>query len=892
MNQLNLKIVLSVIIFTLFIPLISFSQTNPPTNLVGNVVDQNDVQLTWTAPSIGEPQWLHWDSGTNFDSFGNFIGGMEFSAAAKWTPDQISNFDGWNVTKMKVYLTSTSPTVDLKIWTGPDGNEQYSQSVTSFSINTWDEIDFDTPWTINSTTDLWAGLYINMPLAGGVMGLDAGPAVTGSGDKILYNGSWENNSTWGGVDQNWNIQIYVEPSKKTSTTELLGYNVYRDQVQLNTELLPSTAYLDENLFNGTYEYYVTAVYDVGESDPSNVIEILVDQPVILASDSLALVDLYNNCNGENWNNNENWLESPLIDWYGIITSDIRVTGITLNSNNLDSDIPESFGNLSRLRNLNMSGNDIEALPSTFGNLESLFHCWIAETLLDELPDNFGNLDSLETLSLSDNIGLTTLPASFGDMEMLHWLGIGRCSLDSLPSSFGNLENLYQFYVPVNQLTALPDNFGNLSSLAYLGIHNNQIAALPESFGDLPALIELHASENAISTLPESFGNISTLEKIYIDQNGLASLCDNFGDLSSLNFVRFSINNLTELPASFSNLASLEICKLDQNELTVLPEDIGNLTTLISLGLSSNNLTSLPESIDGLVSLLELYVIHNELASLPESIGNIPSVQILGLGDNQIETIPESIGNISSLGYLDLSENLIQVLPSSMGDLGADTLLIFSNQILEIPESMFTNDYQILWVDDNNLQYGSLEPLIGNVSVEFLYNPQGNFGNDTIISPEVGQNLEFSWEVTGEFNEYQWFKDGVMVSGQNSNTLNLTNITMYDEGIYTLQVTNSLVTEIMIQSNDLIIDMVITGVKETTNNNLMIYPNPATGNHIYVNSKVSSNIQILSISGVVVMEFASGEITTKVDISELPKGLYLVRSSRNDNYQKVERLIIN
>lgn len=139
--------------------------------------------------------------------------------------------------------------------------------------------------------------------------------------------------------------------------------------------------------------------------------------------------------------------------------------------------------------------------------------------------------------------------------------------------------------------------------------------------------------------------------------------------------------------------------------------------------------------------------------------------------------------------------------------------------------------------DNNLQYGSLEPFMGNVSVEYLYDPQGNFGNDTIISPEVGQDLEFSWEVTGEFNEYQWFKDGVIMSGQNSNTLTLTNITMYDEGIYTLQVTNSLVTDIMIQSNDLTIDMVITGTEETGNNNLMIYPNPVIGDNLYVNTEV-------------------------------------------------------
>ncbi len=81
---------------------------------------------------------------------------------------------------------------------------------------------------------------------------------------------------------------------------LLGYNVYRDDEQINETTSSSPSYIDENLLNGTYEYYVTAVYDEGESDPSNTVEVIVNQPVIAYADSMALVDLYNNCNGPNW----------------------------------------------------------------------------------------------------------------------------------------------------------------------------------------------------------------------------------------------------------------------------------------------------------------------------------------------------------------------------------------------------------------------------------------------------------------------------------------------------------------------------------------------------------------------------------------------------------------
>jgi hypothetical protein len=61
-----------------------------------------------------------------------------------------------------------------------------------------------------------------------------------------------------------------------SRSELLGYNVYRNEVIINDEALIGPEYVDLLPGNGTYEYYVTALYDGGESEPSNsvVLELL------------------------------------------------------------------------------------------------------------------------------------------------------------------------------------------------------------------------------------------------------------------------------------------------------------------------------------------------------------------------------------------------------------------------------------------------------------------------------------------------------------------------------------------------------------------------------------------------------------------------------------------
>lgn len=62
--------------------------------------------------------------------------------------------------------------------------------------------------------------------------------------------------------------VTYHPAGKADVT-LLGYNVYRDRVRLNTELLPTPAFADATAEEGqTYEYCVTAVYSEGESLPS------------------------------------------------------------------------------------------------------------------------------------------------------------------------------------------------------------------------------------------------------------------------------------------------------------------------------------------------------------------------------------------------------------------------------------------------------------------------------------------------------------------------------------------------------------------------------------------------------------------------------------------------
>jgi hypothetical protein len=69
--------------------------------------------------------------------------------------------------------------------------------------------------------------------------------------------------------------VYANSSSKSVTAELLGYNVYRDDVQINAAIVEVTQYNDPEPSIGSHDYFVTAVYDGGESNPSNIVSIVV-----------------------------------------------------------------------------------------------------------------------------------------------------------------------------------------------------------------------------------------------------------------------------------------------------------------------------------------------------------------------------------------------------------------------------------------------------------------------------------------------------------------------------------------------------------------------------------------------------------------------------------------
>lgn len=69
--------------------------------------------------------------------------------------------------------------------------------------------------------------------------------------------------TYFNVDLTWEIPIF-DPLQLT----LLGYNISRNGTQINSSLITDLMYSDLNVPNGQYDYCVTALYNIGESQGS------------------------------------------------------------------------------------------------------------------------------------------------------------------------------------------------------------------------------------------------------------------------------------------------------------------------------------------------------------------------------------------------------------------------------------------------------------------------------------------------------------------------------------------------------------------------------------------------------------------------------------------------
>jgi hypothetical protein len=250
------------------------------------------------------------------------------------------------------------------------------------------------------------------------------------------------------------------------------------------------------------------------------------------------------------------------------------------------------------------------------------------------------------------------------------------------------------------------------------------------------------------------------------------------------------NQLTgAIPTELVQLLNLNLLYLNENQLTgSIPAELGQLPELKWVDLGENQLTEdIPDELWQLTNLEFIYLNSNQLTgALPAQIGQISSLYWVNLSQNQLSgAVPEEINQLTNLQILSLQ----------------------SNQLSSLPEITLQANLSLVDVSNNNLSFEDLEYNMDlGLSIDFFYTPQDSIGEIQTITKKPGSTFSFTAPTGGQQNNYQWYKDDVLMETQTGADFLIDNLAYEDSGKYYCVVTNNIVTDLTLTSRELILNV--------------------------------------------------------------------------------------
>jgi Leucine-rich repeat (LRR) protein len=372
----------------------------------------------------------------------------------------------------------------------------------------------------------------------------------------------------------------------------------------------------------------------------------------------------------------------------------------LSNCSLEGRIPEGLGNLTQLRNLELSWNRFSGeIPGDIVKLTNLRQLELYKNFLTgKLPAGFRNLTSLVNLDVSTN----NLQGNISEVRFL--TNIASLNLyenqftGEIPEELGELKSLVYFSLYRNEFTGtLPQKLGSGSDLLYIDVSENFLTGpIPPDMCKSGKMIKLLLLQNRFTGgIPENYANCSSLERIRVNNNSLSGVVPaGIWSLPNLTIIDVTMNDF-EGPVS-SNIGegkSLAQLLLANNRFSgELPLSISEASSLVSVMLSSNQFSGqIPATIGGLRKLNSLYLDGNMFSGIiPESLGSCVSLSDINLFGNSLSgNIPSSLGNLPTLNSLNLSNNKLSgEIPTSLSLLRLSLLDLSNNQLAgPIPASL-------------------------------------------------------------------------------------------------------------------------------------------------------------------------------------------------------------
>lgn len=218
----------------------------------------------------------------------------------------------------------------------------------------------------------------------------------------------------------------------------------------------------------------------------------------LQTDSLALVDLYNNCGGASWSGYDTWLNGPISTWEGVtVDADMqRVTHVAFKNMDLTGTLPESLGNMNE-----MSGKiEMHDDPGMTGELPAAIWKW---TKVERFQLKRTGITSINMTGIENMVNLTEYnteknaisgpaPAAVFALPAMEKVYLHDCNYDAVPAELtAAAGKLSRLYFNGNALTDLPDlSAMTWKSGAKVRFQNNAL-----DFGDLEPIVKFADDAN-------------------------------------------------------------------------------------------------------------------------------------------------------------------------------------------------------------------------------------------------------------------------------------------------------------------------------------------------------------------------------------------------------------
>jgi len=286
--------------------------------LQGAVETQVNVRLNW-ASIYGDPTqagYVHWDDSIQRGNVG--AGATPFHAVAKYGTEVTALAAGKVLDGVMIHIAEEPQLItSVKVWTGTDADLApltmvHEETVSDLTVG-WNYVALTTPVPITGTDAIYVGYYSTGMLDVFPASTDGLTAVDGRGNVVEISGSW-NTLTASSITGSWLIHAHfaeaapimagrrpvvlqnVAVNNVEMTDEALrnspvkarmngnvdrvlrGFNVYRDGVQINSEIVAAYTYLDEGLAADTYHYAAQAVHYSANGPISGTIPVTVDPP--------------------------------------------------------------------------------------------------------------------------------------------------------------------------------------------------------------------------------------------------------------------------------------------------------------------------------------------------------------------------------------------------------------------------------------------------------------------------------------------------------------------------------------------------------------------------------------------------------------------------------------